>query len=242
MKGLVRGPGPQEGYGSDRMKAVVLLSGGIDSSTTLAIARSKGYDLYALTISYGQTHRREVGSARKVASSLGVRDHRVLELPEGMFSGSALLGDIDIPLDRDIMSVKDIPNTYVPARNLIFMSIASAWAETLDADAIFIGATAMDYSGYPDCRPEFIRSFQRTLNLATRKGASGASIKVMAPLLKMSKDQIIAKGIELGLDLSLTWSCYKGGARACGRCDSCQYRLKGFAKLGIEDPIEYEKV
>ncbi|MBN1538560.1 MAG: 7-cyano-7-deazaguanine synthase QueC [Candidatus Thermoplasmatota archaeon] len=224
------------------MRAVVLLSGGIDSSTTLAIARSMGYDVHALTISYGQTHKREVGSARKVASSFGVNDHKVLELPEGLFSGSALLGDTDIPVDREIGTVKDIPNTYVPARNLIFLSIASGWAEALDADAVFIGATAMDYSGYPDCRPEFIRSFQRTLDLATRKGASGGTIKVIAPLLNMSKDRIIARGIELGLDLSLTWSCYKGDARACGRCDSCLYRLKGFSKLGMDDPIEYEWV
>ncbi|MGA1792733.1 MAG: 7-cyano-7-deazaguanine synthase QueC [Thermoplasmatota archaeon] len=223
------------------MKAVVLLSGGIDSSTTLAIARSMGYECYALTLLYGQTHEKEILSAKQVALSLDVMDHRVLELPRGMFSKSALTGDIEMPLDRDIELSDGIPDTYVPARNLIFLSIASGWAEVLDADAVFIGATAMDYSGYPDCRPEFIGSFERTVNLATRRGVEGRPIQVIAPLLDMKKHQIISKGMELGLDLSLTWSCYLGGEKACGRCDSCGYRLKGFAEIGIEDPIEYEE-
>ncbi|MBN1389918.1 MAG: 7-cyano-7-deazaguanine synthase QueC [Candidatus Thermoplasmatota archaeon] len=224
------------------LKAVVLLSGGIDSSTTMAIAGSMGYECYALTIRYGQIHDREVMSARNIAVSLKVKEHRVIELPEGMFTGSALLGDGEIPLDRDVGSTEGIPDTYVPARNLIFLSIASGWAEVLDADAVFIGATAMDYSGYPDCRPEFLRSFQSTLDLATRKGVQGGSIKVLAPLLDLKKSMIIQKGIDLGLDLSLTWSCYQGGEKACGRCDSCLFRLRGFKELGLKDPVKYEKV
>lgn len=222
------------------MKAVVLLSGGLDSSTTCAMASDMGYDIHALTILYGQTHKKEVRSAGRVGSSLGVLEHRVIELPVGMFSKSALTGDLAIPMDRDISDETNIPDTYVPARNLVFLSIASAWAEALDADAIFIGATAMDYSGYPDCRPEFISSFYETLRLATRKGIEGVPIKVKAPLLHMTKDQIILKGLELGLDHSLTWSCYSGGDKACGRCDSCLFRLKGFEKAGMKDPLEYE--
>jgi len=224
------------------LKAVVLLSGGVDSSTTLAVARSQGYECYALTLLYGQTHEKEISSAKRVAESLGVLEHRVMELPHGMFSRSALTGDLEIPVDRDIDGAEGIPDTYVPARNLIFLSIASGWAEVLDSDAVFIGATALDYSGYPDCRPEFIGSFERTVNLATKRGVEGRPIKVIAPLLDMKKHQIISKGMELGLDLSLTWSCYKGGDKACGRCDSCKFRLKGFADIGMKDPIEYEEV
>ncbi|MGA1819854.1 MAG: 7-cyano-7-deazaguanine synthase QueC [Thermoplasmatota archaeon] len=220
---------------------MVLLSGGIDSSTTLAIARSMGYECHALTLLYGQTHEKEIISAREVAASLGAAEHRVLELPSGMFSRSALTGDMEIPFDRNVDHPDGIPATYVPARNLIFLSIASGCAEVLDADAVFIGATAVDYSGYPDCRPEFMSSFEQTVNLATKRGVEGRPIRVIAPLLDMKKHQIISKGIELGLDLSLTWSCYSGGKKACGRCDSCLYRLKGFAEAGIDDPIEYEE-
>ncbi|MGA1872433.1 MAG: 7-cyano-7-deazaguanine synthase QueC, partial [Thermoplasmatota archaeon] len=220
------------------MKAVVLLSGGIDSSTTLAIARSEGYECFALTLLYGQIHSREILSARNVASSQEVVEHRIMELPEGMFSGSALTGDMDIPMERDLEDQDDIPVTYVPARNLIFLSMASGWAEAIDAEAVFIGATAMDYSGYPDCRPEFIRSFQKTMDLGTRRGVEGRPIRIIAPLLHMDKAEIIGKGSELGLDLSLTWSCYRGGDRACGKCDSCRYRLKGFSKAGMKDPID----
>lgn len=222
------------------MKAVVLLSGGIDSSTTLAIARDLGYDLYALTILYGQTHNKEVEAAKRIASSLVVVEHKVLELPKGMFTGSALTGDCEIPLDRSIDDVEDIPETYVPARNLVFLSIASGWAEVLGAEAVFIGTTAMDYSGYPDCRPAFIKSFEETVNLATKRGVEGNPIKIMAPLIDMTKDMIIRKGLELGIDYAMTWSCYTGSEKACGRCDSCLYRLKGFINAGSKDPIQYQ--
>lgn len=223
------------------LKAVVLLSGGIDSSTTLAIARSEGYQCRALTIIYGQKHEREIGSAKKVAEALGVEEHRIIELPGEMFRGSSLTGGGDIPLDRDIDSVDGVPSTYVPARNLIFLSIAAGWAEILNADAVFIGATAVDYSGYPDCRPEFLDSFKETANLATKRGVTGNPIEIRAPLVDMSKSQIIEKGTSLGLDYSMTWSCYSGGQLACGRCDSCLYRLKGFREAGLEDPLVYER-
>jgi 7-cyano-7-deazaguanine synthase len=222
------------------MKAVVLLSGGLDSSTTMAIAIDMGYEVHAITILYGQTHRREVDSARMVASSLGAVEHLVVEIPVGTFSKSALTGDREIPLDRDISIMDDIPDTYVPARNLVFLSIASSWAEAIDADAVFIGATSVDYSGYPDCRPEFINSFEDTLRLATRRGIEGDPIRIIAPLLEMKKDEIITRGYELGVDHSLTWSCYSGGEKACGRCDSCLFRLKGFEEAGLRDPLEYE--
>jgi 7-cyano-7-deazaguanine synthase len=224
------------------LKAVVLLSGGIDSSTTLAIAREQGYQLYALTILYGQTHEREVEAAKVVAANVGVLEHRIIEFPRGVFRGSALTGDSKIPLDRDTEDADDIPDTYVPARNLIFLSIASGWAEVLGADAVFIGATAMDYSGYPDCRPEFLDSFEGTVNLATKRGVEGDPVRIIAPLVDLNKAQIISRGIELGLDYGQTWSCYSGGAKACGRCDSCQYRLKGFQEAGHSDPLEYQEV
>ncbi len=225
-----------------KMKAVVLLSGGIDSSTSLAIAKELGYDLYALTILYGQSHIKEIEAAKKVARSLGVIEHRILELPEGMFKGSALTGDGKIPLDRDIEEIHDIPETYVPARNLIFLSIAAGWVEVLEGDCVFIGATSMDYSGYPDCRGEFLNSFEETVNLATKRGVEGNPIEIKAPLLEMTKDQIISKGTQLRVDYAETWSCYSGGLKACGRCDSCLFRLKGFEKAGLNDPIEYEEV
>ncbi len=226
--------------GVKHVKAVVLLSGGIDSSTTLAIARDQGYECYTMTILYGQTHKKEVISARAVSTSQGVTEHRVIELPRGMFSGSALTGEMKIPLNRDIGTAHDIPDTYVPARNLVFLSIASSWAEVLGADAVFIGVTALDYSGYPDCRPEFIHSFKNTVNLATRIGVEGNGLEIRTPLIDLKKNEIILKGKELGLDLSLTWSCYSGRDKACGKCDSCLYRLKGFKEAGLEDPIQYE--
>jgi 7-cyano-7-deazaguanine synthase len=199
-----------------------------------------GYECWTLTILYGQTHSKEINAAENVARTLQVNEHKLLELPEGMFASSALTGDAAIPLDREITDMKDIPDTYVPARNLIFLSIASGWAEIMGADAVFIGATAVDYSGYPDCRPEFMDSFERTVNLATKRGVEGRPMKIFAPLLNMTKDEIIKKGMDLNLDYGLTWSCYSGGAKACGRCDSCLYRLKGFEKLGAKDPIDYE--
>lgn len=221
------------------MKAVVLLSGGLDSSTTLAIARSEGFAVHAITIIYGQRHEREILSAERIASSLGVEEHRILELPEGMFKGSSLTGQGEVPKDRP-MDEEGIPSTYVPARNLVFLSIASSYAEAIDADAVFLGATAVDYSGYPDCRPEFITSFRSTLELATKKGVEGIPIDIRTPIITMNKSEIILKGKELGVDHSLTWSCYEGGEKACGRCDSCLYRLKGFKEAGLVDPIEYE--
>lgn len=223
--------------GGERLRCIVLLSGGIDSSTTLAIARSEGYTCTALTFLYGQRHAREVRSARMVAASLGVKDHRMVELPSSIFHGSALTGSGDVPFDREVSSLDGIPSTYVPARNLIFLSLAVALAESMDADAIFIGATAVDYSGYPDCRREFLESFQSTMDLATKRGVEGRHIRIIAPLLDMTKEQIISKGAGLGLDLSLTWSCYSGGDRPCMRCDSCLFRQKGFELAGIKDPL-----
>lgn len=219
------------------MRCVVLLSGGIDSTTTLAMAKQMGYDCTALTILYGQRHRREVESARTVAASLGVTDHRTLELPDNFFRGSSLTSKGDVPLDRDLSFDQSIPSTYVPARNLVFLSLAVGLAESIDAEAVFIGATAIDYSGYPDCRPEFIRSFQSTAELATKCGAEGHPIRIMAPIIDMTKDQIIKKGTELGVDYGSTWSCYRGGDSPCMRCDSCLFREKGFREAGLKDPL-----
>lgn len=220
-------------------KAVVLLSGGIDSSTALAIAGDMGYKVHALTILYGQRHEREVESAKMVANAFNVEEHRIMELPEGLFSASALTYDGDVPVDG-YLERDGIPSTYVPARNLVFLSIAVSWAEAMDADAVFIGVTSVDYSGYPDCRGEFIEAFREASALATRRGVEGNPVKILTPLIDLSKGDIIRRGMELGLDYSLTWSCYKGGERACGRCDSCRYRLKGFREAGIDDPLEYE--
>ncbi len=222
-------------------KAVVLLSGGLDSSTVMAMAKDMGYKLYGLTIIYGQRHIREIESARRVAQALGTVEHRIMELPKGLFSGSALTFDSEVPLDNDIEESDEIPSTYVPARNLVFLSMAISWAEALDADAVFIGVTAVDYSGYPDCRPEFIASFRKTSELATKKGMSGEPIDIISPIIDMNKSQIILKAEELGFDLGLTWSCYSGGEKPCGRCDTCLYRLKGFREAGLKDPVEYEE-
>lgn len=221
--------------------AVVLLSGGLDSSTVMAMAKDMGYELYGLTIIYGQRHIREIESARKVAQTLEAVEHRVMELPNGLFSGSALTFDSEVPMDNDIEDSNEIPSTYVPARNLVFLSMAVSWAEALDADAVFIGVTAVDYSGYPDCRPEFIESFRRTSELATKKGISGRPIEIKTPIIDMNKSQIILRSKELGFDLGLTWSCYSGGEKPCGRCDTCLYRLKGFREAGLKDPVEYEE-
>jgi len=218
------------------LRAVVLLSGGLDSSTTLAVARSRGYETLCLTMIYGQKHDREVDSARDVARSMGAIEHRIVELPTEMFSGSSLTGKGEVPDGP----TDGIPNTYVPARNLVFLSLAVAWAEFSGAQAVFIGVTSVDYSGYPDCRPEFIRSFEIAANLATREGTEGDGIRIEAPLLYLDKASIVNLGKELGLDHSLTWSCYKGGEKACGRCDSCRLRLKGFEEAGLVDPLEYE--
>jgi 7-cyano-7-deazaguanine synthase len=225
-------------------RAVVLLSGGLDSATVLAIARAEGYAAYALSFSYGQRHERELAAAEKIAQSLGVVEHRIARIDLRIFGGSALTGDLPIPQARSAEEMRrGIPNTYVPARNTIFLSYALAWAEVLGATDIFLGANAVDYSGYPDCRPEFIRAFEQLANLATRAGVEGTRFRIHAPLLSLSKDEIIQRGISLGIDYSLTHSCYDPTAddRACGVCDSCLLRLKGFREAGLTDPISYSR-
>lgn len=223
-------------------RAVVLLSGGLDSSVTAAKAAEDGYALYALTFLYGQKHFREVESARRVAQFLGAREHRIVELPSFLFQSSSLLGVGEIPTGRDVAEITggSIPSTYVPARNLVFLSIASAWAESVGAEALYIGVNALDYSGYPDCRPEFIEAFEEVLRRGTRRGVEVGPIKVVAPIIDKSKAEIVRLGHELGLDFSLTWSCYRGGSRACGVCDSCRLRIKGFKEAGLKDPLPYE--
>jgi 7-cyano-7-deazaguanine synthase len=228
--------------GNDK-RAVVLVSGGLDSATVLAIARSEGYRLFALSFDYGQRHRFELEAARRVCAAGGVERHVVFPLDLRAFGGSALTDDIAVPKDRaeDEMT-QGIPATYVPARNTIFLSIALGWAETLGAWDIFIGVNAVDYSGYPDCRPEFIEAFTQMANLATKAGVEGtASWKIHTPLISLSKAGIITKGLELEVDYGLTHSCYDPDetGRPCGRCDSCRLRLKGFAEAGVVDPLDY---
>ncbi|MGI8957572.1 MAG: 7-cyano-7-deazaguanine synthase QueC [Chthoniobacterales bacterium] len=225
-------------------RAVVLLSGGLDSATVLAIARTEGYEVYALSFRYGQRHERELAAAETVAESLGVAEHRCVEIDLRAFGGSALTDDLAVPHSRSAGEMASgIPITYVPARNTIFLSYALGWAEVLGATDIFIGANAIDYSGYPDCRPEFVRAFEELANLATRAGVEGARFKVHAPLLALSKAQIIERGVSLGVNYSLTHSCYDPtpDGRACGLCDSCQLRLKGFREAGLTDPISYAR-
>jgi 7-cyano-7-deazaguanine synthase len=220
------------------MKAVVLLSGGLDSATAAAIARAEGYELYALTVRYGQTHAREVEAARAVARALGVAKHLELHVDLSAFGGSALTGDGAIPKDRDLQA-GDIPSTYVPARNTVFLSLALAWAEVVGASAIIIGVNAIDYSGYPDCRPEYLSAFQRMAALATRAGVNGQELRILAPLLRLSKADIIRRGLSLGVDYGLTHSCYDPApdGRPCGRCDSCRLRALGFREAAASDPL-----
>ena len=219
-------------------RAVVLLSGGLDSYTAGAIAARDGFELYALTVRYGQVHAREIEAARRVAAALGVRRHIELDVDLAAFGGSALVGDGDIPKDRDVTAAHDIPSTYVPARNTVFLSLALAWAEVVGAAAIVIGVNALDYSGYPDCRPEYVEAFERMGRLATAAGVHGRPLRIHAPLQFLSKADIIRRGVELGLDYGLTHSCYAPTAegRPCGRCDSCQLRARGFAEAGVPDP------
>ncbi len=224
-------------------KAICLLSGGLDSATVLAIARSQGYHCYALSFDYGQRHRVELEAAVKIAKSLRAADHRVANIDLRMFGGSALTGNIEVPKHRsaDEMS-HGIPITYVPARNTVFLSFAMAWAEVLEASDIFIGVNAIDYSGYPDCRPEFVAAFETMSNLATKAGVEGRTkIKIHAPLMKLDKAGIIRLAMDLKVDLKLTHSCYDPdpAGRACGFCDSCLLRQKGFAEAGLVDPVEY---
>jgi 7-cyano-7-deazaguanine synthase len=223
-------------------RAVVLLSGGLDSATTLAICAHDGFETYALSFDYGQRHRLELEAARRVAASLGVRDHRVATIDLRIFGGSALTADIAVPKGSG-PGAGDIPITYVPARNTIFLSYALAWCEVLGAADIFIGANAIDYSGYPDCRPEFISAFEQLARLATKAGVEGTPFQIHAPLISMSKADIIRKGAELGVDFSITHSCYDPtvDGLACGECDSCQLRLGGFREAGIADAIAYVK-
>ena len=226
--------------------AVVLLSGGLDSTTVLAIARSEGFEIDALSFRYGQRHAVEIAAARRIARKAGVREHHIVDIDLRQFGGSALTDDIPVPKDRD-RSVRaadgpQIPVTYVPARNTIFLSYALALAEVRGATNIFIGVNALDYSGYPDCRPEYIQAFEKMANLATRAGVEGTTrLKIRAPLISLSKAAIITLGASLGVDYSETTSCYDpgGGGEACGRCDACQLRLKGFSEAGFEDPIPY---
>jgi len=224
--------------------AVVLLSGGIDSTTTLAIACAEGYEVYALSFDYGQRHRIEIDSARCLADSLGAKEHRVATIDLRIFGGSALTDDVDVPKQRSEAEIAHgIPVTYVPARNTIFLAYALARAEVIPASDIFLGVNAIDYSGYPDCRPEFIQAFENLANLATKAGVEGRRFHIHTPLIKLSKADIIRKAVELGVDLSLTHSCYDPSPEglACGQCDSCVLRLKGFREAGIEDPIRYAK-
>jgi 7-cyano-7-deazaguanine synthase len=224
-------------------RAVVLLSGGLDSTTTLAIAKTKGYELYALTFRYGQRHSAEVDAARRIASHFGVAQHVVADIDLRMFGGSAITADIDVPKNRPIEEMAlGIPVTYVPARNTVFLSFALAWAEVLSAADIFIGVNALDYSGYPDCRPEYIAAFQRMANLATKASvADNRQLTIHTPLTNLTKREIIASGLSLGVDYSVTRSCYDPSAAgdACGQCDACLLRLKGFAEAGIADPAPY---
>lgn len=220
-------------------RAVVLLSGGLDSATCLAIAREQGFDAYALSVAYGQRHAAELAAARRVAAVLGAREHRVARVDLGQFGGSALTdAGIAIPEDR---AGGDIPVTYVPARNTVLLSMALAWAEVLGASDIFIGVNAVDYSGYPDCRPEFIAAFQATARLGTKAGVQGRPFTIHAPLVDLSKTQIIQRGAALGIDYGLTVSCYQadGQGRACGHCDACRLRRAGFAAAGLDDPTRY---
>ena len=230
---------------SEKKKAVALLSGGLDSTTALWVAKDEGYGIYALSFRYGQRHIVELESARRVAESAGVEKHLIVEIDLRAIGGSALTDEIEVPKERstDQMS-SGIPVTYVPARNTIFLSFALAWAETLSAEDIFIGVNALDYSGYPDCRPEYIEAFASMANLATKAGVEGAMrLKIHTPLVAMTKAEIIKKGLGLGVDYSLTHSCYDPTHEglACGKCDSCLLRLKGFAEAGARDPLRYAR-
>lgn len=225
-------------------KAVVLLSGGLDSATTAAMAREQGFELYALSVDYGQRHRFELESAARVAQAVGVREHKTVTISLDALGGSALTGEMAVPQDRDESAISTgIPVTYVPARNTVMLSLALGYAEVIEAADIFIGVNAVDYSGYPDCRPEYIEAFDQLANLATKAGVEGTlRFHIHTPLVKWTKAQIIARGTQLNVDYGLTHTCYSPNDQgiACGRCDACQLRRKGFAEAGIEDPIPYQ--
>ena len=225
-------------------KAILLLSGGVDSTTTAAIALHEGFDVHALSVRYGQRHAVELEAARRVAERLGIRRHVIVDLDLRAFGGSALTADVPVPKDTPLAEIgARIPATYVPARNTIFLSLALAWAETLGARDLFFGANALDYSGYPDCRPEYLEAYARMADLATRAGVEdGVRLRIHAPLLRLTKAEIVARGVALGLDYGMTSSCYEPAAdgAACGRCESCLLRLKGFAEAGMPDPARYQ--
>ena len=215
-------------------KAVCLISGGMDSAVAAAIAKSEGYKIYAITFNYGQKNKKEIEAAKEIAKWLGA-EHKILDVNLRQIGGSALTDNIEIPEEA-----KGIPPTYVPARNTIFLSFALAYAEVIDADHVFIGVNAVDYSGYPDCRPEYIEAFQRMANLALKRSIEGRPIKIKAPLLYLSKAEIVKRGYKLRVPFEKTWSCYREGEKACGRCPSCKLRMKAFEEAGVRDPIEYE--
>jgi 7-cyano-7-deazaguanine synthase len=223
-------------------KAVCLISGGIDSCVTAFIAKKEGYETYALSFNYGQIHSNELDSAKKIAKAVNSKAHIIFDLDLKKFGGSSLLDkSFPLPKNQDLKKIGEkIPSTYVPARNTIFLSIALAYAEVINAETIYIGANALDYSGYPDCRPKYLQAFQEMANLANKRGIEGKPVQIKAPLLNLTKAEIIKKGLDLHAPLDLTWSCYQGGEKACGKCDSCLLRLKGFKEVSIKDPLMYE--
>jgi 7-cyano-7-deazaguanine synthase len=225
-----------------KKKAVCLISGGLDSCVTAYIAKKEGYEIYVLSFYYGQKHKKEIIGAKNIASLVEAKDHILFEIDLSKFHGSSLLDKSLTPeKDHSLNEIgKKIPSTYVPARNTIFLSISLAYAESIDADSIFIGATSADYSGYPDCRPEYFKAFQKMADFSTKKSIEGNKIIIKTPLINLSKSEIIKKGVELKVPFEKTWSCYIGGKKACGRCDSCLLRLKGFKEAGLKDPIDYE--
>lgn len=222
-------------------RAVALVSGGLDSAVAATIAKCERYDLYVLTFDYGQRHKKEIAAARAVAHALRAKEHKIVPLPLAEFGGSALTDPrIEVPKSRTLEEIgTGIPPTYVPARNTIFISFGLAWAETLGANAVFIGAHALDYSGYPDCRPEYFDAFNELAKLATKIGVEGRPIRIHAPLVGWTKTKIVETGVDLKAPMHLTWSCYEAGEAACGRCDSCQLRLRAFAEAGVKDPVPY---
>jgi|TARA_B110000467_G_scaffold83843_1_gene75689 7-cyano-7-deazaguanine synthase len=224
-----------------KKKGILLLSGGLDSTTCLAIALEQGFDVYALTIDYGQRHNFEIKTSVNIAEKYKVKKHSIIKVELGQFGGSALTDDIEVPKDRKENEMQEIPITYVPARNTVFLSLALAWAETLESNDIFIGVNALDYSGYPDCRPEYIASFEKTANLATKSGVSGNKFTIHTPLINMSKADIIRLGIKLNVNYKLTSSCYdpKKDGKPCGHCDACILRQKGFNEISSKDPLNY---
>jgi len=228
----------------DSKKAVVLVSGGLDSATALAIAQSEGYETNAITFRYGQRHDVELVAAQKVVAAANVAQHIEIEIDLRIIGGSALTDDIEVPKGREVEEMSaEIPVTYVPARNTVFLSFGLAWAEVLESDDLFIGVNALDYSGYPDCRPEYIRAYEEMANLATKRGVEGSRLRIHTPLIDLTKAQIIATGVDLGVDYSITRSCYDPtpAGEACGECDSCRLRLKGFAENGLDDPAPYRR-